>query len=265
MRLALKLAYDGKKFLGYARQKELRTVEGAIIKALRELDIINLKSCKFQSSSRTDRNVSALGNVIAFNTNFDYRDIIKALNVNLKDIWFYAKKIVAPDFNPRHAVQRWYRYFLMKDKLKISNIRKSAKLFIGKHDFSSFAKPSERCSVRKIDYIGITSKEPFLIIDIKAPNFLWHQVRKIVTALQKVGLEELSAKDLKEALSGSKKLELAPAPPESLILMDVRYNFKFEVDCKALELLRKFLNWKFESLEAERSIVESLLKTLNTI
>ncbi|MEW6070547.1 MAG: tRNA pseudouridine(38-40) synthase TruA, partial [Candidatus Thermoplasmatota archaeon] len=261
MRLALKFAYDGKKFFGYARQKELRTVEFEILKALQKLNIAeSAKDCKFQSASRTDRGVSALGNVIALNTNFNYDDIIKALNANLKDIWFYGKKIVAQDFNPRFAVQRWYRYFLIKDKLKISEIRKCTKLFVGKHDFSSFAKSSERNPIRDIDSIKLTFKEPFLIVDLKAESFLWHQVRKIVTALQKVGLEELNADDLKKALSGKKKLELAPAPPESLLLMDVKYNFKFEIDSKALELLRKFLIEKLETLEAERSIFKSLLR-----
>ena len=34
MRIALKFAYDGEKFYGYARQPNLRTVEDELIKAL---------------------------------------------------------------------------------------------------------------------------------------------------------------------------------------------------------------------------------------
>ena len=34
MRIALKFAYDGRNFHGYARQPQLKTVEGEIIKAL---------------------------------------------------------------------------------------------------------------------------------------------------------------------------------------------------------------------------------------
>ena len=34
MRIGLKFAYDGSKFHGYARQPNLRTIEGELIKAL---------------------------------------------------------------------------------------------------------------------------------------------------------------------------------------------------------------------------------------
>jgi tRNA pseudouridine38-40 synthase len=266
MRLALKFAYDGKKFIGYARQKNFRTVESDIIKALYKLNAIdNIKKCKFQSASRTDRNVSALGNVIAFNTNFSYENIIKALNANLKDIWFYAKKGVAYDFNPRFATQRFYRYLVYKDNLKIPSMRRASKQFVGKHDFSSFAKRSEKKPVRKIDSIKLIPKGLFLIIDIKAESFLWHQVRKIVTALQKVGLQELEIEDLKGALLGKKKLELAPASAENLILVDIKYDFEFEFDKRAVQLLKKFWVCKFESLEAERSVFEKLLQLTASI
>ena len=40
MRVAIKFAYDGKEFNGYARQPNLKTVEGELIKSLAKHEII---------------------------------------------------------------------------------------------------------------------------------------------------------------------------------------------------------------------------------
>ena len=60
MRVAVKIAYNGKQFLGYARQPLLKTVEGDIIQNLEKKGIINsAKEALFRSASRTDKGVSA--------------------------------------------------------------------------------------------------------------------------------------------------------------------------------------------------------------
>ena len=69
MRIAVKFAYDGRKFYGFARQPRLKTVEENILNILVENGFIkDPKESHFRSASRTDKGVSALGNVIAFNT-----------------------------------------------------------------------------------------------------------------------------------------------------------------------------------------------------
>ena len=71
MRIAIKFAYDGSNFYGYARQPLLRTVEGELIRGLIKHGIIEdtNDSC-FRSASRTDKGVSAICNVAAFDTIF---------------------------------------------------------------------------------------------------------------------------------------------------------------------------------------------------
>ena len=65
MRLALKLAYDGRKFHGFARQPGLDTVEGTILATLKHQGYITaLSQAKLRVASRTDKGVSALGNVM---------------------------------------------------------------------------------------------------------------------------------------------------------------------------------------------------------
>src|SRR5256886_17696983 len=67
MRVALKIAYDGAAFFGHQRQPDRRTVEGECLAALRAGKILQEpRQSFFRSASRTDRGVSAVGDVIAF-------------------------------------------------------------------------------------------------------------------------------------------------------------------------------------------------------
>ncbi len=69
MRVAIKFAYDGKNFSGYARQPGQRTIEQALLDILIEQRIFqDTKMSCFRTASRTDKGVSALGNVCAFDT-----------------------------------------------------------------------------------------------------------------------------------------------------------------------------------------------------
>lgn len=256
MRFASKFAYDGKSFFGYAKQPKLRTVEGEIINALKKTKIAYEN---FQSASRTDRGVSALGNVISFNTDFK-GNILSALNANVKDIWFYAVSKVDEKFNPRYAKERWYRYFLFNSGLDVDKMKKASELFVGTHDFSNFARIENKNPVRKINSLKIKEKGDFIVIDIKAESFLWNMVRRIVSVLEKAGRNETKIDVIKDAFESKERFDFGSAKPEGLILMDVKYNFDFETDKKAIEKLKKNLIKRFCSLKADEILLEYLLK-----
>ena len=100
MRVVIKFAYDGRKFHDYARQPQIKTVEGEIIKTLKNHDFIkNAKESHFRSASRTDKGVTALSNVFAFNTNKSKNHIFHILSDEFNDIIVYGIKEVEPDFN----------------------------------------------------------------------------------------------------------------------------------------------------------------------
>ena len=81
MRVAIKFAYDGKQFHGYARQPKLKTVEGELLKALVKHGFIeDIKESIFRSASRTDKDVSALCNVVGFNTDASKKRILEILS-----------------------------------------------------------------------------------------------------------------------------------------------------------------------------------------
>jgi tRNA pseudouridine38-40 synthase len=233
MRIAVKFAYDGRKFYGYARQPNLKTVEGDIIDILVENGFIkDPKESHFRSASRTDKGVSALGNVIAFDIYSINKNIIKKLNSELKDIIFYGMKEVESDFFPRYARQRSYRYYLRRKYLEIDKILSVAAAFSGEHNFSNFARVEEfKDPCRVIDNIIVTENTDFFVIDFYAQTFLWHQIRRIISAMEKVGIGKLEEEEIIEALNNpNKKVDFGLGSAAPLILKDIIYDFSFEYD-----------------------------------
>src|SRR2546425_9574197 len=109
VRIALKIAYDGTAFHGQARQPGLRTVEGEVIHALVRARVIwDAKSSSFQSASRTDAGVSALGNVVAFHSPLAPSAAGRAFNGKSRGVWAWAVAKVPDDFSARRARERWY-------------------------------------------------------------------------------------------------------------------------------------------------------------
>jgi tRNA pseudouridine38-40 synthase len=231
MRVAIKFAYDGRNFQGYARQPNLTTVEGEIIKSLVEQRIIDdAKKSLFRSASRTDKGVSALGNVVAFNAYVDANQILEILSGISPSLAAYGKKEVDSDFNPRYAKLRRYRYHLPASNLDTEEIISALPCFTGTHNFSNFSKlESFRDPVRNIESIDFKLEDNLLILDFSAQTFIWHQIRRIISALIKVGKQKISKEQIIEALDNhNKKVDYGLAPAEPLILMDVVYDFDFE-------------------------------------
>lgn len=261
MRYALKFGYHGKDFSGYARQPGQRTIEGEIIKALRETKMIdNEKSAGFQSASRTDKGVSAVGNVIALDTDFRKNEILPALNAHLEEIWFYGMAEVPPTFNLRHAKGRWYRYHVFDEGQGRKKIEECAKIFLGAHDFSNFTRMEGKDSKRTIDAIEISKENEFIVLDFKAQSFLWHMVRRIVSAIMYAAKGKLSPDDIKNALLAKQKGDFGIAPPEPLILMDVDYDFEFDVDVMNLKRSKITLEKHLRTLRIEGIIYHQMLR-----
>ncbi|KYK20027.1 hypothetical protein AYK24_04440 [Thermoplasmatales archaeon SG8-52-4] len=243
MRVAVKFAYNGKNFYGYARQPCLKTVEGELIKSLVKHGFIkDTNESRFRSASRTDKGVSALSNVVAFYTNASKKSILTSLYKDLSSILVYGIKEVDPEFNPRYAKLRQYRYYLLTDDLDIEKIMKTSACFTGEHNFSNFSKlESFKDPIRTINNIIFNIENDFIVIDFFAQTFLWHQIRKIASALIKIGNGKLEKSQIIEALeSPLKNIDFGLAPAEPLILKDIFYDFDFEYDKKLLKKLSLF-------------------------
>ncbi|VVB59887.1 tRNA pseudouridine synthase A [uncultured archaeon] len=231
MRVALKFAYDGKNFSGYARQPGQRTIEQALLDLLIDREILgDAKTSYFRTASRTDQGVSALGNVCAFDIVCSKEKIFRQLTTETSDIFIYGAQQVEPGFYPRHAKQREYRYYLRRNDLDVDALLSAAGLFIGEHNFQNFARVEPlKNPIRTINNIIIAEKKDFLILDFYAQTFLWNQIRRIVSALEKRGNGVLSNEQIRDALEHpDMKVDFQVAAPEPLILKDVIYDFSFE-------------------------------------
>jgi tRNA pseudouridine38-40 synthase len=229
---AVMIAYDGRGFTGSQRQPDGRTVEDECIRALKKIHAIDsAEGSRFRAASRTDRGVSALCNVIVFETGFERDQLLQALNAASEDVYFYAWAEVGADFSPRRAKQRWYRYFLdAGNGLDLDLMEKAAREFEGKHDFKRFCKAEGKSSEKTIDSVTLTRMGNVVVIDLRGREFLRNMVRRMVAAMISVADGSSTVGDLREALEG-RELSFGLAPPEGLVLMNIDYGIDFVEEC----------------------------------
>ncbi|MBS3801302.1 MAG: tRNA pseudouridine(38-40) synthase TruA [Candidatus Thermoplasmatota archaeon] len=248
-KLALKIAYDGTRFHGYARQPTVRTIEERIIDSLIDKNIISdVKKAEIRCGSRTDKRVSALTNVMTFYTDEPAKNVLYLLSSEFDSIFPYGITEVDDNFNPRHAISRSYRYLIPINRFSTSKLKNALSLFIGKHDFSNFARiESHRNPVRTIDRITVNEGDNVVIVEITAQTFLWNQIRRIIEASIKYCKEKITLDQIQQALTHPETpidFNISPATP--LILTNIKYP-----DLSFFEP---------EELKQRRNIVESLVE-----
>jgi tRNA pseudouridine38-40 synthase len=220
MRLAFRISYLGSRFFGSQIQAAHRTVEGEFVAACQRLSLFSdWREAGFLSAGRTDRGVHACGQVVAFTTGVPER-AIQTLNLQLPpDCWCTGYAKVAPEFHPRFDTKsRTYRYYFSKTPPDIAAMERAAQNFIGRHNFTYFARVRDKNPWRNILKIGIGEYEGFNYLEVTAESFLWHQVRCMATALLQVGEGEADETFIISLLEGEVKRSPQPAPAEGLVL-----------------------------------------------
>jgi tRNA pseudouridine38-40 synthase len=189
--------------------------------------------------------------VVAFNTEKSISNILNSLNEKIDHIIFYALKEVKYDFNPRYAELRWYRYFLKNEEFDMDVLIDAASCFTGEHDFTNFARiENGRNPNRNINNIMINEHDDFISIDFFAQNFLWNQIRRIISTIRLLHKRRISINDIKKALDNSKvKVDFGLASSNNLILKNIFYNFEFNYDISKLK----------ESEEIEKEVISRCL------
>jgi len=267
MRIALKIAYIGTEYHGFQIQPDVKTIEGELFRALKELNIINdPREANYTGAGRTDKGVHALGQVIAFDTNAPELAIPRIINSKLPPaIWVWARSIAPQDFDPRRlALSREYRYILC-GKFNISVLRNASRLLKGTHDFANFSTPEkDRSSICNVQNIDMRVEREFTIMDIQSDHFVWHMVRKIATALKMMGYGARDLSWLEQMLNPGEFTEgLEPAPAYGLIFKGVEYqNIYWDEDVYAKKSVRDELEglflWHGVMAEMIRELKESL-------
>jgi tRNA pseudouridine38-40 synthase len=238
---AVRIAYDGGKFMGSQRQPGERTVEGEVLRCLRKIHAIeSAEDARFRVASRTDRGVSALCNVACFDTSFREKELLRALNGVAEDVHFLAYSPVPPEFSPRRAKGRWYRYLAPAENIDLGKFRACADLFVGKHDFQRFCKPEGKSTTKTITSVDVLALGDMIVVDLRAREFLRNMVRRMVAAMLAVGKGEATLDEVSSALEGM-DTSFGLAPAEGLILMEVDHGLEWRMagDLLVASLRRK--------------------------
>ena len=158
-RFKLTIEYAGTRYSGWQIQKNARTVQGEIDKAVRT--VTGRKDFELYGSGRTDAGVHALGQVahLDVSTSLPPETLRQRINDELPaDINILEARIVPHRFHARHdAVARAYLYQIarrrtafakpyvwwVREPLDAGLMRNAARAFVGMRDFKSFAQQDD--------------------------------------------------------------------------------------------------------------------------
>ena len=107
-------------------------------------------------------------------------------------------------------------------------------------------------------------------LTVRAPSFLWHQIRKMITSIRWVAKGNLSMGQLKHYLTDQEKPPsgIPPAPPEGLILAHVHYGLQWHTEPYILQRAHRYWNTLHENLGqligASKTIVKHISELMNS-
>jgi tRNA pseudouridine38-40 synthase len=238
------IEYDGSLYHGWQRQKNDRTIQEEIEKAI--LTVTGQK-VSLTGSGRTDAGVHAYAQVANFKcaTHLGGQALSGGLNsLTADDIIITDCKEIEESFHARYdvksktyvykilnrpkpaAVGRQYAWHIRKE-LNRETMRAAIIHLIGSHDFKAFEGTGSPRShtTRNVFKAGlIEEKDNCLAFEIEADGFLRFMVRNIVGTLVDVGLGKISPDEFKSILkSRDRALAGATAPAHGLFLKTVMY------------------------------------------
>jgi tRNA pseudouridine38-40 synthase len=237
----LTVAYDGRRFSGWARQTNARSVAGELDGAIAAVDP---KASATRGLSRTDAGVHAREQLAAFDTDKDIalRGWVLAISQHLPDeIAIVRAARVAPGFDARrHLTRKVYRYTVLHslvrdpflegrawrimERFNHSEINAIAQSLVGKHDFAAFrgAADTRTDTVRQIFRIDVRpahNDDRITLVEVEGDKFLYNMVRIIVGTLIDIGRERRPKDALLRALASHARTDLGiTAPPDGLCL-----------------------------------------------
>lgn len=244
----LDVAYDGTEFHGYARQPDVRTVQGELEAALEP----HTGPVDTFVAGRTDKGVHATGQVVSFAAGrLDIERVQRSLNKQLaSEVSVLEMAEVRDDFHARFSASgRRYRYLLLVREapdpflaryswhyptaLDPAGMNDAAAGFLGELDFASLCrKAGEASTTRRVDLAHWREADPGLLeYRVEASSFCHQMVRSMVAVCVDVGRGMIPASDVAPMLAaGDRSASRGAAPPHGLTLVGVEYDGEWSGD-----------------------------------
>lgn len=244
----LTIAYDGRRYGGWARQPGLRTVQGVLEEAVGR--ILGGSEVQLTVAGRTDAGVHATGQVASFATDREPPDrFAERINAVLpRDVAVLAVDAAADGFDARRwARSRSYRYRVLTSPIRDPfeegrvlwwtypvdrpALDECAAAIVGEHDFTAFTPTQtehvrfERRVLRSVwaaeratADLGPPGREAEearrLVYEIEADAFMRNMIRVLVGTMLEVAAGRRSVEDFRALLGGAAREragETAPA------------------------------------------------------
>lgn len=255
VRLRIDLAYDGAGFHGWARQEDLRTVQGDLERALDT--VLRTTGCSLTVAGRTDTGVHARGQVAHVDLDPDLlaaaavrgeavaeNALLRRLN-GILDADVRVRRIAAspPGFDARFSAV-WRRYcYRIADRpetvdpltrghvlawprpLDLDAMNDAAVLLLGENDFASFCRKREGATtIRSLLDLGWRRVGGVAEATVRADAFCHNMVRSLVGCLIAVGEHRREPSWAAEVLARRQRdSAVTVVQPHGLTLEEVGY------------------------------------------
>jgi len=224
------LCYKGTDYYGWQKQADVPTIQETLFNTFREL--YPLGRIDVKATSRTDRNVHALAQVVKFliPRRVDAEEVRLKINEALpSNLHFSQLERINKSFKVTYlSLYKEYVYFFSPEKVPfnfvghiddprfdLEKVKEAAKLYCGKHDFTYFQHRSQvggdmvrnilESKIVKASEIfneGPFQDYPIYCFFVRGEGFLKQMVRLMMGTLIKCGIGECSLDDIKTALLG---------------------------------------------------------------
>lgn len=240
----MEVAFDGSGFSGFQYQKDVRTIEEEIKKAVNK---VSGEENRIIACGRTDRGVHARSFYFNFLTASDINP--KAFSYHIQahlpdDILALSSKEVDLNFHARFScLDKTYKYVIYQDslmhpvyrfymenityRLDLDKLKEGLDVLKGTHDFRLFMKEDTDLkinTIRTIDDCYFSQDGPRLNLFFRANSFLHNQVRIMSGSLVELARGKLSLDEFRAFFDKENKKRANPAlSPAGLYLWEVRY------------------------------------------
>jgi tRNA pseudouridine38-40 synthase len=242
--VCLIVEYDGRKFHGWQKQGELRTIQSELERVI-EI-VLRTDISPLHAAGRTDSGVHALGQVVTFRVDAEPNldKLAQGVSHLLKgELAVLSAQIVPDDFHPgRCATHKQYRYTILYRKapavllagkawhvhrpLDISAMQDAARALIGTHDFTSFRDSdcTAKSPVKTVYSSDLELDGDLLTYTVVGSGFLKHMVRNIVGTMVDIGKGGMNGRTMQQILEArDRRAAGITAPAHGLTLVWVSY------------------------------------------